>query len=128
VEPEVDPPRATFANQTHAARRANATWALTDGGSPDLSALAREVTLVTLCALALGGSASMMMSAPINWLALTISVKTPALGQTAHAGAMLSARFQTTGQCALVLMAIKATPSHNAFAQEDKVEFGLFQS
>jgi len=51
-EPEVDPPRATFANQTHAARTANATWGRTDGGTLDLSALAREVTLVTLCALA----------------------------------------------------------------------------
>jgi len=45
-------PQATSANQTHAARTANATWGRTDGGTLDLSALAREVTLVTLCALA----------------------------------------------------------------------------
>jgi len=120
-------PRATFVNQTHVARTLNATWARTDGGTPDLSALAREVTLVTLCAFARGESASMMTSVPITWLALTISVKTPALGQTAHAGAMLSARFQTTVQCVLVPMATKETPSPNAFAH-DEVEFGSFES
>jgi len=34
--------QATFANQTLVARTHNATWAPIDGGTPDLSALARE--------------------------------------------------------------------------------------
>jgi len=41
---------------------------------------------------------------------------------------MLSARFQTTVQCVLVPMATRETPSPNAFVQEDKVEFGSFES
>jgi len=127
VEGDQPPPQATFANQTHAGRTHNATWAPIDGGTLDLSALAREVTLGTPCAFALGGSASTMTSVQTTWLALTTSVKIPALAQTARVEATLSARFQTTVQCALVPMATRATLSPNAFDQ-DEVEFGALES